>query len=537
MSVERQPLSPLLNINPNHAVSPLQQAGHECPNESDIEDEIFFGEMTSKEQKKANKLKRRTDVFVPGFRLVQQAEMIHAKIKEANAELYAENKENVEDFASSSATIEIQDTTEKLEQHETNDIIKIEVVKPITEETLHDEIRNEIQDHNKDAESLFPVLEDPAYHDKHRDIAQLTETADDLDYVSGNFLEAASSDNEGDISQTHYVGNEEVFTDKAIENETTLQTLHKDLRINLPENTSQSALPMLNPVKEQSSYVYSSPILLPHTVPTIFGATFTPSIPKTPSFASPHSMMNADDIIAKYANSPVIQTNHLANNQAATGHLQTDVMAPVIPATTSNYDEIKERLIEQRRQLLAEKKARLVKIREERERLLGRLGMDLPKTSSPPPTPDALVKPPPPTHAGEAVTDLMKQVEINRLSVLKMDDNEMAVVTRLNTMHNREYRVHLSQIGNVCPPVVIRHIQHVTSPSKVQWQENLVTNIPDKFVRSKTSQVKEIKPILHQKPPDYVYPYNNEVPSPVVITRHRRTNMLSSPHTKPRLKY
>ncbi|XP_077978170.1 uncharacterized protein LOC144433692 [Glandiceps talaboti] len=315
----------------------------------------------------------------------------------------------------------------------------------------------------------------------------------------------------------------------------------KDIAI----NASQPLQNTVQAIQQSDFYIYSSPTLptkTVHSYPNIDDkhVSFSPMM-SPQMFASPVAIA-ADMVVRKYAN-PTADfdcdtENGIENQPMSCDGNHSNIQMPndteiETVVNTSPYDKTKADMIAYRRQLLAEKRARLAKIRKERERLMKRLEMDLSKTS---PSMAECLK----VQAGVAVhsisklpsvTQKLKEVENNSLTALQLDEAELDMVTKLHTMKNRHYNVQIEHQSDTLPTMIDSEpLDLYPNESKVQWCDGMVCEITETCTPSKP--VRQGQSILHRRPEGFVYPYSDLAPAPVMISHPKPSNLPSSPYPR-----
>ncbi|XP_041378997.1 uncharacterized protein LOC121391421 isoform X2 [Gigantopelta aegis] len=100
-------------------------------------------------------------------------------------------------------------------------------------------------------------------------------------------------------------------------------------------------------------------------------------------------------------------------------------------------------------------------------------------------------------------------------------DEHVERITQLHTMCNGQRIVRYLNFSE--SPMIIKHYPPPKEAAKVSWSD---TVIEEDGVYSPLSSPPAPKPILQQKPSNHMYPFVGDVPSPIILTRTRRSKTL-----------
>ncbi|XP_070566794.1 uncharacterized protein [Ptychodera flava] len=333
--------------------------------------------------------------------------------------------------------------------------------------------------------------------------------------------------------------------------------------------TTQSQVSVLTGEQERSC-VYSSPALTTVTTDSFQniriikqheGVNSASQLTKDAAVASPLTV-TADEVVKKYTDPNRVDSEieNVAKMQLldrngtdncgelqdvgnTTNYLSVIGEAPVMAPTASptimtSYDKAKEEMIAQRRLLLAEKRARLAKIRKEREQLMKRMEMDVSKHSKSVADCLALRFSILPANASESLASKLREIELNSLSALTLNETDLDMVTKLHTMKNRNYQMNIdhqnasSQSTGIPSSTSESHrplqddITESKTQSRIKWQDSVTVHSNKTY--SPDNPAKPGKSILHQRPEGFLYPYSSEVPAAVKVIKDKSDQQTSS---------
>ncbi|CAG2247381.1 unnamed protein product [Mytilus edulis] len=100
-----------------------------------------------------------------------------------------------------------------------------------------------------------------------------------------------------------------------------------------------------------------------------------------------------------------------------------------------------------------------------------------------------------------------------------LSEEEIDTITKIHTICNGQRTVQYLDLNDI--PLNFKHFPPPKRASKVVWNHDISTD--EKIHHTPQSKLPSLpRPILQQKPKDFTYPYKEDEPSPIVITKVRR---------------
>ncbi|XP_046350018.2 uncharacterized protein LOC124131000 isoform X2 [Haliotis rufescens] len=118
-----------------------------------------------------------------------------------------------------------------------------------------------------------------------------------------------------------------------------------------------------------------------------------------------------------------------------------------------------------------------------------------------------------------------KKTPCRRKKKSDMTELEIDEMTKLHTMCNGQRVVRYLNFSE--SPMIIKHYPAPKEASKLSWSNTLANSDLSYHSPTRTSSKPSARPILTQRPLNHTYPYSDDVPSPIILTRTRRTHTLS----------
>ncbi|XP_071158201.1 uncharacterized protein [Mytilus edulis] len=104
-----------------------------------------------------------------------------------------------------------------------------------------------------------------------------------------------------------------------------------------------------------------------------------------------------------------------------------------------------------------------------------------------------------------------------------LSEEEIDTITKIHTICNGQRTVQYLDLNDI--PLNFKHFPPPKRASKVVWNHDISTD--EKIHHTPQSKLPSLpRPILQQKPKDFTYPYKEDEPSPIVITKVRRSKSL-----------
>ncbi|VDI80888.1 Hypothetical predicted protein [Mytilus galloprovincialis] len=104
-----------------------------------------------------------------------------------------------------------------------------------------------------------------------------------------------------------------------------------------------------------------------------------------------------------------------------------------------------------------------------------------------------------------------------------LSEEEIDTITKIHTICNGQRTVQYLDLNDI--PLNFKHFPPPKRASKVVWNHDISTD--EKMHHTPQSKLPSLpRPILQQKPKDFTYPYKEDEPSPIVITKVRRSKSL-----------
>lgn len=105
-----------------------------------------------------------------------------------------------------------------------------------------------------------------------------------------------------------------------------------------------------------------------------------------------------------------------------------------------------------------------------------------------------------------------------------LSEEEIDTITKIHTICNGQRTVQYLDLNDI--PVNFKHYPPPKRASKVVWNNDLCCDEAIHHTPPRVRLPVQTKPILQQKPKDFTYPYQEDQPSPIVITKVRRSKSM-----------
>ncbi|XP_046584095.1 serine-rich adhesin for platelets-like isoform X2 [Haliotis rubra] len=118
-----------------------------------------------------------------------------------------------------------------------------------------------------------------------------------------------------------------------------------------------------------------------------------------------------------------------------------------------------------------------------------------------------------------------KKTPCRRKKQSDLTEMEIDEMTKLHTTCNGQRVVRYLNFSE--SPMIIKHYPAPKEASKLSWSNTLTNCELTYHSPTRKPSKPTAKPILTQRPLTHTYPYSDDVPSPIILTRTRRTHTLS----------
>ncbi|XP_067650116.1 uncharacterized protein [Haliotis asinina] len=118
-----------------------------------------------------------------------------------------------------------------------------------------------------------------------------------------------------------------------------------------------------------------------------------------------------------------------------------------------------------------------------------------------------------------------KKTPCRRKKQSDLTEMEIDEMTKLHTICNGQRVVRYLNFSE--SPMIIKHYPAPKEASKLSWSNTLTNCELTYHSPTRKPSKPAAKPILTQRPLNHTYPYSEDVPSPIILTRTRRTHTLS----------